>query len=105
MTHWNPQQVGQLLSLLLAQAVPSVGDKDHGHQELSLRVDQLAKGCSGSRNGGPASHQHPIDVKQEPKGRQHAGLGGMKSKGALVMSLHITSNITYLIEFTATTAL
>ncbi|KAI1234317.1 hypothetical protein IHE44_0003358 [Lamprotornis superbus] len=63
------------------QAVPCVGDKDHGHQELSLSIDQLLKGCSGSRNGGLPSHQHPIDVKEKAKGWQHAELeGGMESK-------------------------
>lgn len=99
MTHWNPQQVRQLVSFLLAQAVPRIGDEDHRHQELALRIDQLLKGCSGSRNGGPASHQHPIDVKEKAKGWQHAELeGGMKSK------VHQLCPYTYLLEFTAATA-
>lgn len=74
MTHWNSQQVRQLVSFFLAQAVPCVGDKDHGHQELSLSIDQLLEGCSGSRNGCLPSHQHPINVKQKPKRWQHAEL-------------------------------
>lgn len=76
MTHWNPQQVRQLVGFFLSQAVPCIGDKDHGHQELPLRIDQLLKGCSGSRNGGLPSHQHPINVKEKSKGWQHAELEG-----------------------------
>lgn len=61
------QHVRQVLSFGLPHAVPSVGDKHHGHLVLPVVVHQLPETLLGGRDGGSASHQHAIDVKEEPE--------------------------------------
>lgn len=56
-----------MLSFILPHAVSSVGDKHHGHLVLAIAVHQVAETLLGGRDGGSASHQHAIDVKEEPK--------------------------------------
>lgn len=58
----------QLISFLLAKAIPCIGDKHYRHQELSLRIHELSKGCFCGRDRSLSSDQHTIDVKKEPKG-------------------------------------
>lgn len=56
-----------MLSFGLPHAVSSVGDKHHGHLVLPTAVHQVSKTLLGCRDRGSASHQHAIDVKEEPE--------------------------------------
>lgn len=62
------EHVRQMLRFGLPHAVSSVGDKHHGHLVLPIAVHQASETLLGGRNRGSASHQHAIDVKEEPKG-------------------------------------
>lgn len=61
------EHVRQMLSFGLPHAVSSVGDKHHGHLVLPTAVHQVSKTLLGCRDRGSASHQHAIDVKEEPE--------------------------------------
>lgn len=67
MVYLNVEHVRQMLSFGLPHAVPSVGDEHHGHLVLPAAVHQVLETLLGGRDGGPASHQHAIDVKEEPE--------------------------------------
>lgn len=68
-THRHPQDVRKLVGLGLAEAVPCVSHKHHRHRELTPGVDQLLEGLPGGRDRHPTSHQHAVNVKQEPEAR------------------------------------
>lgn len=52
----------------LPHAVPSVGDKHHRHLIFPISVHQVSEALLGCRDWGCPTHQHPINVKEEPKG-------------------------------------
>lgn len=66
-SYLDVEHVRQMLRLGLPHAVPSVGDKHHGHLVLPVAAHQVSETLLGGGDGGSASHQHPIDVKEEPK--------------------------------------
>lgn len=67
------KQMRQMLSFSLPHAVPGVGDKHHRDLVLPIAVHQVPKALLGCRDGCPAPHQHPIDVKEKPE-----GVGGLR---------------------------
>lgn len=56
-----------MLSLGLPHAVPGVGNKHHGHLVLPMAVHQVLETLPGGGDGGSASYQHAINVKEEPE--------------------------------------
>lgn len=66
-TYRHSQDVRELVSFSLSEAVPCVCDKNYWHHKLSLRVDQLLKRLLGRRDWHPSPNKHAIDVKQQAK--------------------------------------
>lgn len=62
------KQMWQMLSFGLPHTVPSVGDKHHRHLVFPIAVHQVPEALLGCRDQCPAPNQHPVNVKEEPKG-------------------------------------
>lgn len=52
----------------LPHAVPSISDKHHRDLVFSAAVHQVFEALLGCRDRSLASHQHPVNVKEEPEG-------------------------------------
>lgn len=88
-----------MLSLGLPHAVPSVGDKNHGHLVLPFAVHQVAETLPGGGDWGSASNQHAVDVKEEPK-RVGVLRGDLDHRGGGSEQPEDTSSFTRLLGYT-----
>lgn len=59
----------ELVRFSLPEAIPCVRDKNNRHRKLSLRVDQLLERPFRGGDRHPSSHEHAIDVEQQPEAR------------------------------------
>lgn len=66
-THLHFQKVRKLLCFGLSHGVPRVRHEHHGHLEVSVSIHQIPETLLSSRDGGPATYQHSIDVEEKPE--------------------------------------
>lgn len=79
-THGHSQDVRELVCFSLPEAIPCVRDKNNRHRKLSLRVDQLLKRLFRGGDRHPSSHEHAINVEQQPKARLRLQEGKMNEQ-------------------------